>query len=99
MERVLSTRLEGIHESSAVQSRRVAHSRSNGNSWVLIGCLLGWLGMGGFLAWLIGDFRQAYGEPDSRGISLLIFSMFVMSAFVVALVRLSPRQARSSARV
>jgi len=87
MESVLSTTFGAVRQGPAVQNEKVAIIRSKEKSWVLLGCLLAWLGVGGFLSWLVADFGEAYGQAHAIGISLLIFSMFILSALVISLVR------------
>ena len=99
MESVLSGTFESARETPTGQRESVSLARTRNNSWVFAGCLLAWLGTGGFLSWLIADFGKAYGEKQSVGISLLIFSMFVLSAVVVGLIRWTSFGAPNSAKV
>jgi len=89
MENALSGALGAAHETDVRKERVVRVAAPGHNSLILLGCLLAWLAMGGFLSWLIGDFSRAYNETNSTAISLLIFSMFFMTAVVVALIRWS----------
>lgn len=99
MESALDTAFIKAGQTPIVQNEKVALRGSKGNPLVLAGCLFAWLAIGGFLSWLIGDFGQALGEPHSMGVSLLIFSMFILSAFVILLVRFSSFHTRDSVRV
>jgi hypothetical protein len=89
MEKALTSALGAAHETDVRKERVVRVATPGHNSLILLGCLLAWLVMGGFLSWLIGDFSRAYNETNSTAISLLIFSMFFMTAVVVALIRWS----------
>src|SRR5712675_1144126 len=89
METVLSGALGAVRETEATKESVVKAAAPRHNSLILLSCLLAWLGIGGFLSWLIGDFSRAYNETNSTAISLLIFSMFFMAAVVVALIRWS----------
>ncbi len=99
MESALDTAFIKAEQTPIVQNEKVRLKGSKASQLVLVGCLFAWLAIGGFLSWLIGDFGQALGEPHSMEVSLLIFSMFILSAFAMLLVRFSSFFTRNSARV
>ena len=89
MDSVLSQTFGPAQETQVVEKKEAARARFRDNPLILIACLFAWVGMGGFLSWLVGDFSRAYGEAHATAVSLLIFSMFLIAALVVCLIRWS----------
>ena len=83
----LAGTFDEIAETVVAPQMDVAIARPNRKPVILVGCLLAWLGVGGFLSWLIGDFSTTYGLENPMAISFMIFFMFAMSAFLVVLLR------------
>jgi hypothetical protein len=48
--------------------------------------LPGWLGVGAFLAWLVHDFSRISGLGQENLAALLILTLFVISALVIAMI-------------
>ena len=62
-----------------------------------LGIVAAWLGIGGFLAWLVHDFGQVSGFGQERLASVLILGLFLISGFLISMISwVSYRNASSS---
>jgi len=51
-----------------------------------LGIIAAWLGIGGFLSWLVHDFEKASGFGQERITSVLSFALFLISGFLVSVI-------------